>query len=315
VRVGIVILPEHRWAQAAPKWRAAESYGFDHVWTYDHLGWRTLVDGPWFDAFATLTAAAMVTERIRLGTFVASPNFRHPVSLVRQILAIDDVSGGRFVLGIGSGARRGYDNTVLGGQELPPRIRVDRFAEFIELTDSLLTGERTTFRGRYYTAVEARGAPGCVQRPRVPFVVAATGPRSMRLAARFGQGWVTTGQPSDDLDDWWRVVAEHADRFDEALAAAGRQRAEVDRYVSLDAAPVYSLSSVEAFRDALGRAEELGFTDLVAHWPRPDGYYAGSESVLEAVAAEVLPELASQSGPDISARERERIRRPRRLDR
>jgi len=66
VRVGIVILPEDRWWAAEPKWRAAEEYGFDHAWTYDHLGWRDLVDGPWFDAVATLTAAALVTERIAL---------------------------------------------------------------------------------------------------------------------------------------------------------------------------------------------------------------------------------------------------------
>src|SRR5207248_3255349 len=79
VRVGIVILPEDRWWAAEPKWRAAEEYGFDHAWTYDHLGWRNLVDGPWFSAVPTLTAAAMVTSRIRLGTFVASPVARHPV--------------------------------------------------------------------------------------------------------------------------------------------------------------------------------------------------------------------------------------------
>ncbi len=81
-----MILPEHRWQTAASKWRAAEEYGFAHAWTYDHLGWRSLVDGPWFDAVPTLTAAALVTERIRLGTFVASPNFRHPVPLARSAL-------------------------------------------------------------------------------------------------------------------------------------------------------------------------------------------------------------------------------------
>src|SRR5262245_52540570 len=160
MRVGIVILPEYRWAQAAPRWRAAESYGFDHAWTYDHIGWRTLVDGPWFDAVPTLTAAALATERIRLGTFVASPNFRHPVTFARSLLALDDISGGRFTLGIGAGAIRGYDNQVLGGHELPARVRVDRFAEFVELTDALLTADRTSFTGEHYTAVEARAAPG-----------------------------------------------------------------------------------------------------------------------------------------------------------
>jgi alkanesulfonate monooxygenase SsuD/methylene tetrahydromethanopterin reductase-like flavin-dependent oxidoreductase (luciferase family) len=292
VRVGIVILPEHRWQQAAPRWRAAEEYGFDHAWTYDHLGWRTLVDGPWFDAVPTLTAAATVTERIRLGTFVASPNFRHPVSFARSLLSLDDVSGGRFVLGVGAGGLGGYDNVVLGGAEPAPGVRVDRFTEFLELTDALLTGERTSYAGRFYTAVEARNAPGCVQRPRIPFLVAANGLRSMRLAARYGQAWVTTGAPhTDDPAGWWRAVAERAERFEQVLAERGRDRADVDRFVSVDSSGVYSLASVEAFRDALGRAGELGFTDVVVHWPRPDGPFAGSEAVLERVAADVLPNL------------------------
>lgn len=290
MRIGIVILPEHRWSAAEPRWRAAETYGFDHVWTYDHLGWRSLVDGPWFDAVATLTAAAVVTERIRLGTFVASPNIRHPVLFARSVLTLDDISGGRFILGLGAGGLGDYDNLVLGGAELSPKARVDRFAEFVELSDSLLTNERTNFTGEHYRAVEARSAPGCVQQPRVPFVLAANGPRSMRIAARFGQGWVTTGAPSDSLDGWWRSVAERAERFDEALAAAGRDGAAVDRYVTLGPSPVFVLSNVEVFRDAVGRAGELGFTDVVTHWPRPDGPYAGSPAVLERVAAEVLPE-------------------------
>jgi alkanesulfonate monooxygenase SsuD/methylene tetrahydromethanopterin reductase-like flavin-dependent oxidoreductase (luciferase family) len=292
VRVGIVILPEQRWQTARSKWRAAEEYGFAHAWTYDHLGWRSLVDGPWFDAVPTLTAAALVTERIRLGTFVASPHFRHPVPLARSVLTLDDVSGGRFVLGVGAGTLEGYDNVVLGNPELPARARVDRFAEFLELTDALLTRERTDYAGTYYTAVQARSAPGCVQRPRVPFLVAANGPRSMRLAARFGQGWVVTGNPhGDDRPAWWRVVAERAERFDAILAEQGRDPASVDRFVSVDSSGSYSLVSVAAFEEAAGRAAELGFTDLVVHWPRPDGVFAGSESVLEVIAAEVLPTL------------------------
>lgn len=287
-----MILPEYRWAQAAPRWRAAETYGFDHAWTYDHIGWRSLVDGPWFDAVATLTAAATVTGRIRLGTMVASPNFRHPVSFARCLLALDDVSAGRFTLGLGAGGISGYDNHVMGGGEPPPKVRVDRFAEFVELTDLLLTGERTSFTGEHYTAVDARSAPGCVQRPRIPFVLAANGPRSMRLAARFGQGWVTTGERgAGDLDGWWHAVGERAKRFDEVLAGQGRDRASVDRFVSLDAAPVYSLASIEVLTDAVGRAAELGFTDVLVHWPRPDGPYAGREALVERVAAEVLPKL------------------------
>jgi alkanesulfonate monooxygenase SsuD/methylene tetrahydromethanopterin reductase-like flavin-dependent oxidoreductase (luciferase family) len=288
VRVGIVILPEYRWLLAEPKWRAAETYGFDHAWTYDHIGWRSLVDGPWFDAVPTLTAAAMVTRRIGLGTMVASPTFRHPVPFARSLLALDDVSNGRMTMGVGAGGLGAYDNVVLGEEPLAPGPRVDRFTEFVTQLDSLLTNERTTIPGEYYSSVDARSAPGCVRHPRLPFVVAANGPRTMRLAARFGQGWVTTGHPDkrgDDLEVWWSGVAEQAKRFDDLTA----DRDPIDRYLILDAAPVYSLSSVDYFRDAMGRAADLGYTDVICHWPRADGVYAGRLKVLDRVAAEILP--------------------------
>src|SRR3954453_23312903 len=126
MRFGIVILPDQRWPVSARRWRLAEEYGFDHAWTYDHLGWRDLVDGPWFDAVPTLTAAAAVTSRIRLGTLVASANFRHPVHFAREVPALDDISGGRLTLGLGAGGE-GYDANVLGTPPLPPGRRVDRF--------------------------------------------------------------------------------------------------------------------------------------------------------------------------------------------
>ncbi len=292
MRVGIVILPEYRWWAAEPKWCAAETYGFAHAWTYDHLAWRSLADGLWFGTMPTLTAAAMVTERIRLGTFVASPNFRHPIPFVREITAVDDISDGRLLLGIGAGGY-GFDSKVLGEAELTPGRLVDRLTEFLELLDLSLTRDRADYQGRYYRAVDARSTPGSVQRPRVPFLVAANGPRTLALAARFGQGWVTTGADTDDVEAWWRSVAELAERFGEAMTEAGRGTRSVPRYLSLDTAR-YSLASVECFTDMVGRAGELGFTDVISHWPRADGVYAGQESVLEAVAADVLPVVSAR---------------------
>ena len=288
MRTGIVILPDQRWTVASRRWRLAEEYGFDHAWTYDHLGWRDLVDGPWFDAVPTLTAAATVTRRIRLGTYVASPNFRHPVHFAREATALDDISAGRLLLGLGAGGT-GFDSAVLGRPELTPRERVDRFAEFLELLDTILREPTTTWSGSWFSAVDARSTPGPVQQPRMPFVVAANGPRAMRLAARYGQGWVTTGPQADDNETWWRAVAEIRDRFDAALAAVGRPVTGIDRYLNLDSAPVYSLSSAQAFQDATGRAAELGFTDAIVHWPRASSWYAGDEKVLERVAEHLRP--------------------------
>ncbi|MGC4788605.1 LLM class flavin-dependent oxidoreductase [Micromonospora sp. DT178] len=290
MRIGIVILPDQRWSDSRRRWSQADEWGFDHAWTYDHLGWRDLVDGPWFDSVTTLTAAATATSRIRLGTLVASPNFRHPAAFARQVTALDDVSGGRLLLGLGAGGI-GFDSAVLGGETLPPRQRVDRFAEFTELLDLILRENGTTWRGEWFTAVDARNDPGCVQTPRVPFVVAANGPRSMRLVARFGQGWVTTGPTVDDLESWWDGVAEAAARMDATLAAAGRDPGALDRYLSLDSAPVFSLRSADFFADQVGRAATLGFTDVVTHWPRSSSWYAGDEAVLADVATRLLPEL------------------------
>jgi alkanesulfonate monooxygenase SsuD/methylene tetrahydromethanopterin reductase-like flavin-dependent oxidoreductase (luciferase family) len=289
VRFGIVILPDQRWRQAARRWQRAEEFGFDHAWTYDHLGWRTLVDGPWFDAVPTLTAAATVTSRILLGTLVASPNFRHPVSFARQLTALDDISNGRILLGLGAGAGgTSFDTRVLGEPALTAGERVDRFAEFATLLDEVLRTDHVTWSGRYYTAVDARNLPGCVQQPRIPFVMAANGTRSITLAARLGDGWVTTGSQSDDVGRWWLSVGDAIRRFTDALASAGREPASVPKYLSLDAAGPYSLSSKVYLTDAVGRAAELGFTDVVVHWPRPDGPYAGDERVLETIAADLL---------------------------
>src|SRR5436309_15441027 len=96
MRIGVLILPELPWSTAQSLWRRAEELGFDHAWTYDHLAWRSLRDAPWFGAMPTLAAAAVVTTRMRLGTLVASSNFRHPVSFAKEIITLDDCVRGSF---------------------------------------------------------------------------------------------------------------------------------------------------------------------------------------------------------------------------
>src|SRR3954466_2288811 len=231
MRFGVVILPEHPWSRAEPIWRRAEELGFDDAWTYDHIAWGRRRDQPWFGAVPTLAAAAAVTERIRLGTLVASPNFRHPVPFARDLIALDDISGGRFTLGIGAGGT-GWDATVLGQQPWSAAERADRFPEFVELTDRLLraTTGRVRYDGRFYSAHEAPMRPGCVQTPRVPLAVAALGPRSMRLAATFGEAWVTTGdrfydQPPLDAEQSAALLRQQVDRLEQACAAVGRDPA------------------------------------------------------------------------------------------
>jgi alkanesulfonate monooxygenase SsuD/methylene tetrahydromethanopterin reductase-like flavin-dependent oxidoreductase (luciferase family) len=287
MRFGITILPEHRWADAERLWRRSEELGFDHAWTYDHLTWGGLPDSPWYGTVSTLTAAAMVTGRIRLGTFVTSPNYRHPVTFLRDLLSLEDISGGRILCGIGTGGD--IDSRILGGEPLTPRQRVDRLEEFTALLDRLLTGDHVTADGTYFSAVDARTLPGPVQQPRTPFIMAANGPRSLRLAVRYGAGWVTTGPKVDTLEEWWTALKALSARLDDALADAGREGAAFERHLNLDSSPVFSLTGADLFEEMTGRADELGFTDVIAHWPRPQDPYAGTVGTLEQVAAEVLP--------------------------
>jgi alkanesulfonate monooxygenase SsuD/methylene tetrahydromethanopterin reductase-like flavin-dependent oxidoreductase (luciferase family) len=290
MRIGVVVLPELPWSTQVRQWQRLDDWGFHAAYTYDHLAWGSLADSPWYATVPVLAAAATATRRIRLGTWVASPNFRHPVPFGKELMTLDELSQGRFVLGVGAGGT-GFDAPVLGDAELTAGQRVARFAEFVELLDLLLTQPKTTYDGQWFRAVEARMVPGGVQQPRLPFIVAANGPRAMRVVARHGQGWATTGTAAleGDEDRWWAALPELVSRLDDTLVAAGREPGDVERYLNVDISGSFALESVEQLRDVIGRAERLGFAEIVVHWPRPDGVYAGDERVLEQVATDVLP--------------------------
>lgn len=287
MRIGVVILPDQRWAEGGSRWRRAEELGFAHAWTYDHIGWRSLSQGPWFGAVPTLAAAAVATSTIRLGTMVASPNFRHPVPFARDLLALDDVASGRFSLGVGAGTM-GDDARVLGDDERSLGERTKRFEEFVDLLDELLTHDETTTEGLHFTAVDAPMRPGCVQRPRIPFVVAATGLRGMRVAARHGQGWVTTGDWTKSeigmaADEGAASVAAQMAQLEAACEAVGRDPATIERYALTGLTLASGLGSVEEFRHTCETYAAAGVTELIVHWPRESDWFAGDLDHFESV--------------------------------
>ncbi|WP_066929589.1 LLM class flavin-dependent oxidoreductase [Streptomyces sp. NBRC 110611] len=299
MRLSTVILPVRRWSEGGCRpWQRAEELGFHAAYTYDHLSWRSFREQTWFGALPTLTAAAAATSRIRLGTLVTSPNFRHPVTLAKELISLDDVSGGRFTLGIGAGGN-GFDATVLGQEPWSPRERADRFAEFMALLDRLLTEDAVSFEGTHYSAEEARNIPGCVQRPRLPFAVAATGPRGMALAARYGQAWVTTGDPkvsngggtpAESLE----AVRGQVERLAKACADQGRDFGELQKIMLTGFTPDRPLDSLDAFVDFAGRHGELGIDELVVHWPIADSVFEADVAVFERIAKEGLAQLGAR---------------------
>jgi alkanesulfonate monooxygenase SsuD/methylene tetrahydromethanopterin reductase-like flavin-dependent oxidoreductase (luciferase family) len=282
MRYGVVILPEHRWSQARQTWARAEELGFDHAWTYDHLVWRWLRGEPWFGAVPTLTAAATVTSRIRLGFLVASTGLRHPAAFAKEVMTLDDISGGRIVCGIGAG---GYDADILQPRQLSRAERSARFAEFVELTDRLLRQEPIRHEGAYYHCDNLVMQPECLQRPRVPLAVAAAGPKGMRLATAYAEMWVTSGPPNDfELRPYPEVVPLIKDQvrmLEDSCAAAGRDPSSIDRLLLTGASIGGMFASVNSFTDAAGAFEAVGITDLVVHWPRPTHPFEGRLDVFE----------------------------------
>lgn len=290
VLLSVVVLPDldppARFLDAV---RAAASAGVRTVWTYDHLSWRDLRDGPWHATVPLLAAAAVATETVRLGTLVANPNFRHPVPFAKDAMTLDALSGGRFDLGVGAGGV-GADATVLGGRPWSPRERAERFEEWVALLDRLLSEPATTWDGVHYSAVDARQLPGCVQQPRVPLTVAAAGPRALRVAARHGQGWVTYGpvgggEDREDPEGWYAAVAAQGEALTAALEVEQRPAAALRRLVQVGLDTTWPVTDAAAYDDFLGRLTALGIDEVVVHWPRPHDGRGLSPAALQTVIA------------------------------
>lgn len=281
IKVGVALLPEVDPAQDR-RWSQVEEYGFAHAWSLDHLAWRAFVDSTWHATVPALTAAVLRTSRMALGTFVASPNFRHPVPFAKELMTLDVMSGGRLLVGVGAGGP-GFDAAVLGGRSLSGHERADRFEEFVTLLDLLLRQPNTSWTGDWFAAIEARMIPGPAQQPRPPLVVAGNGPRGIRLALDTGDGWATNGTAEppgagEGGEEWWQGVADAVRRLDAAAAPDGvpdEFRRVLDMAFGMGAP-----RSLEQMRDHLGRAAALGFTDVVIAWPRDSEPLRGSESVL-----------------------------------
>ena len=176
---------EVRWPELLRIARAAEAGGFDSVWLGDHMLYRgdgRPERGPW-DAWAVLAALAAATERVRLGPLVAATAFPPPGLIARAAAAIDEISGGRFTLGLGTG----WNDVEFRAFGIPFERRVARFEEAFEIIRRLLAGERVTYDGDHYRVDDAVLLPP-PHRP-VPLMVGSAGPRVVAAAAPHAAWW------------------------------------------------------------------------------------------------------------------------------
>jgi probable F420-dependent oxidoreductase len=225
VRVGVQ-LPEVerdvRWPEIVSMARAAEEVGFDSIWTGDHLLYRgdgRPERGPW-DAWTELAALAAATERVRLGPLVACAAFHPPAVLARMAATIDEISGGRFVLGIGAG----WNQTEFRAFGIPFDRRVARFEEAFEIVRGLLASDRVTVRGRFHQVEDAVLLPSPAR--RTPLMIGSTGERVLRTTLPHVDAWNT----------WYSEFENRPERFADLNARisalveeAGRRPEEVER--------------------------------------------------------------------------------------
>jgi probable F420-dependent oxidoreductase len=225
VRVGIQ-LPEVerdvRWPEYRAIARAAEAGGFDSIWLGDHLLFRDderTERGPW-ESWTLLSALAAATDRVRLGPLVACAGFHPPGLLAKMAATIADISGGRFVLGLGAG----WNETEFRAFGLPFDHRVARFEESFAIVRALLAGERTTLPGRFWQADDAVLLPRPAQ--RVPVMIGSNGPRMLGITLPHVDVWNSWYLDFGNTPDGFAALNE---RISAAARDVGRPPEEIDR--------------------------------------------------------------------------------------
>jgi alkanesulfonate monooxygenase SsuD/methylene tetrahydromethanopterin reductase-like flavin-dependent oxidoreductase (luciferase family) len=239
--------------------KAAEAAGFSGVWSWDHFisqGKEKTTSA--LECWTTLTAAAAVTSRLRVGSFVNNVMNRHPAVLARMLATISDQSGGRVDLGIGVGGNP--DEMAAYGIRFPePAERIAILEEAVAVMRALWSGGPADYDGKFFQLRQAYAFPAPKPAPRV--IVGGEKPAGARLAARVGDGWTTNGPDYDDL------LPIHLAE----LERVGRRRSDVVHVIALSLSRDEPLESQPLIADMAAEAArwaERGADELIVNWVR-----------------------------------------------
>ena len=218
---------EPRWTELAEMARLAEDVGLDSVWVGDHYLYRHAdrARGPW-EAWTQLAAIAAVTSRVEIGPLVASTSFHEPGVLAKMAATVDEISGGRLIVGLGAG----WNELEYAAFGFPFDHRISRFEEAFAIIRTLLREGRIDFDGRYYTLRDCELLPRGPRAQGPPLLVGSSGPRMLRITMPYVQQW--------NAWDWWfgnrpDKLAEQRELVDAACRDVGRDPDEVERTVAV----------------------------------------------------------------------------------
>lgn len=199
----------------------ADRLGFHSIWFVDHMWSRGLPDLDHLEAWTLMSATAAVTERIGIGTLVLCNSYRNPALLAKMASSLDNVSGGRFLLGIGSGwmdeEYRGYGYPFPGD-----RVRIEQLEEALTIIKLMFTEARANFEGKYYSVADAANNPKPIQKPYPPILIGGAGEKRMlRVVAQHADIWNCPNNVSAELPHKLEVLKRHCD-------AVGRDAEEIE---------------------------------------------------------------------------------------
>ena len=236
-----------RWPELLDMIRAIEDLGYDSIWVGEHLLYRWSdqpARGPW-EAWTELAAIAASTSRVEFGPLVACTNFHNPALLAKQAATIDEISGGRFVLGLGAG----WNEPEFRAFGFPFDHRIDRFEESFTIIRTLLRDGAIDFDGRFYQARDCELLP----RARAggpPLMIGSKGPRMLRIALPHVDSWNVWYSDTANSPD---AVPPLRDLVDDVCREVGRDPLDIERTVAIRV----------QFEDGTGRSEGIDDEDLV----------------------------------------------------
>ena len=277
------ITPQHwqTWEEVRDLWRFAEDTGWDSAWLMDHfISMSGGEDGPCLEAWTLLAALATQTPRLSIGVSVSGMTHRHPTVLFKQAATVDAICGGRLILGVGA-AWVEREHRALGIPFPPPRERVDRFGEALEILSLLQSQERTSYAGTYYQLDEMPFAPKPVG-GRFKLLIGARGRRMLRHVARHADYWEATGAP-EELHQLGAQVSA-------GCRAIGRDPGDITRALD-DASKSFGppLESEDAFRRHVTGYAACGIRMFLFNIPP-----GPPNAVLQAISERVIPELREE---------------------
>jgi alkanesulfonate monooxygenase SsuD/methylene tetrahydromethanopterin reductase-like flavin-dependent oxidoreductase (luciferase family) len=276
-----------RWVEIRELATRAEAIGFDTVWIPDELLWRP-EDGQtrgWWECVAMAGAVAATTSTVKVGTWILSALHRNPGITAKAVETLDEISGGRFVLGLGSG-HAGRQAHAFG---LPEDHVIGRFEEAVEIIIPLLRAGRADFEGTYHAARDLEQRPVGPRPGQIPIMIGAKGPKMLRLAALHANTWSWYVEDRSELAEFAPRLAA----LEAACLEVGRDPASIGRSAGIIVEPTEITGAAEALAVPVrGSAEEIadrirefrdgGFTQVeILLWPRTLAALEAMAPVLE----------------------------------